>query len=1358
LKHVNKILLIFILVITAAVAVIWQLIEGKKFAEFLSTKINQKITRYVGFDISFDRMKIKVFPPASVFQNVVVKNKDSSNGLGVLDLKAEQLGIYFDFFDFFSNRLSVRKVLVENGSLNVAEIKQKEQVYKTWNYKNIDKEIIKKTYRAYDNLVRKRLALPLKEVIFEKIKTVFGENSVYLDHFSISALKGKLETDGRMREFKFSPEIAAMLPPLNEFSFEIYGNEQKIKIKELNLDTERGHYQLNGEVFEGKTSLGVKGGLLFEGTLADLPFVAAAGDVLKKLQGDGVLKVNIENELADPNINFELKTGVITSPWIKIDSLDVIGQYADNLLKIINVHLFKDQSHLASVSPVTVANVTTKKWLPLEWRWQATAVSMEHIFSFFGDDLNFMRGQINGNFEIKYSPDQEKLDIDIDPGLTVSDFHIFNPQSKTDIIVQPILTGHAKSNVSIAKWDKVALDLNITYAETQLKLLGSVVNDDLNIKIDSVNADLKKLGKIASVNLTGNGALSVNISDLGSGHTIIKILPKLDNFGVLGYVFGNFAGELAIDVDLHKLTVLSASGKNKDSNYQAIGTIDWTKEVELALDFRFDNATFKDSLTTYAPITDMIKNYIPSGVDFTYDAEYHVSGKPEKKIKVDGRLMGKNIQLYQEDAESLNVNFVFDGQVLKLTDVLLKKGRGKVVGTFLYDISSSYMEHDFSANNLQLRDFRYYQYLNAGIDGDVGGEFYANGTVKDFSSRCQLRLTNSHIKDFALPDSILTIFSNPKDLFVNANIWGDRVVMDGSANLGNRAESNSYFNLNINFDDIKLLLGAISGHNLYRQDLSGALNGDVKANFDWKKWRNGNLKINLNKFEFNKGKLKIGTSRPENIIVIENGVVKKDEIDLSNYENKLTLRAAGDLNKKFSVSLDYILDASIWEIVTPQVLKSEGKISGKSLIEIDETDQQIHHDSLGDDIYVKFQNFPIPLEKIKYSLNYDQGVWSLQRFQGQLGRGYVDLSGKIVPSLKNLLVDMVLRFDNVFIPFMKKSSITTSGKLMLKGEYPPYTLNGSMLLINGELLDDLGQFGKVKSSEDYQRFLPIESQGVFANLVEADITVNSSRPLAIKNNFFDMKVLANGKLNGNILRPAIEGDITVQPDVSKFIFKGHEFSTAEGKLSFNSRKKQNSSEIKYIGNAKINEYDVRLDVFGSLDQIDAQLSSRPALAQEDLLSLVTLGLTPDISRSLNQQERDSVASVGVGNLLVEQLKLNQGLRSSLGVKVSVSPEFTESDSSMLSGISSGSEATAARLHSTTKIKVQKQLHDKVDLSVSSTVGGTTPQQKQEMNLNYNLNKNMSVQGVYEMKNTNSETTGESANSSGVDLKWRWSFK
>ncbi|MEI8348168.1 MAG: hypothetical protein WCG27_11920, partial [Pseudomonadota bacterium] len=105
MKKVNKIIIIFFLSIAAILIVSWRIIEGNKFARILSLKINERLIQQTGLTFAFDKMKIKIFPLATIFEGVRIAESGGVNKTPIRRLNFQGVGVYFDVLDFFSNRL-----------------------------------------------------------------------------------------------------------------------------------------------------------------------------------------------------------------------------------------------------------------------------------------------------------------------------------------------------------------------------------------------------------------------------------------------------------------------------------------------------------------------------------------------------------------------------------------------------------------------------------------------------------------------------------------------------------------------------------------------------------------------------------------------------------------------------------------------------------------------------------------------------------------------------------------------------------------------------------------------------------------------------------------------------------------------------------------------------------------------------------------------------------------------------------------------------------------------------------------------------------------------------------------------------
>ena len=343
------------------------------------------------------------------------------------------------------------------------------------------------------------------------------------------------------------------------------------------------------------------------------------------------------------------------------------------------------------------------------------------------------------------------------------------------------------------------------------------------------------------------------------------------------------------------------------------------------------------------------------------------------------------------------------------------------------------------------------------------------------------------------------------------------------------------------------------------------------------------------------------------------------------------------------------------------------------------------------------------------------------------------------------------------MPLFKKSSVTFNAAGDLSGSQLPYLLKGKVSILHGESFDDPADFLEEKkvNLNIYSNYLPQEKGLAGEELINLNLQFDIINPILVKNNLAEVYLKGSGGVTSSLKNPELNLRIEAMPNVSKFKFKGNDFSLSQGHVEIRDQGKNRQSDVRFVGVTRLNDYDLKLEISGRVEKVNVNLTSEPPLAQDDLLSLLTLGVTNDISKNLDAGDRRFVTTVGLGTLLVDQFKINEDLNSALGLKLSVLPEFQENETQLIQGKSAVSDSSSSRLKSSTKIKLDKKITNKVDLSVSSTVGGSL-EQKQEMNLNFNIDRNWSVEGVYEFKATDSEE-GDSSNSVGADVKYKWSF-
>ena len=541
------------------------------------------------------------------------------------------------------------------------------------------------------------------------------------------------------------------------------------------------------------------------------------------------------------------------------------------------------------------------------------------------------------------------------------------------------------------------------------------------------------------------------------------------------------------------------------------------------------------------------------------------------------------------------------------------------------------------------------------------------------------------------------------------------------------------------------------------KDISGKIKGNITTSFSFFDMSKFTLNGLLTEFEFVKGGKRLFIDGPNAMFKMIDGVVEKVNFKLkSNEDDFFTVLGSGSLAKDLNISQKFKIDASFIELLSSKIAKSSGEIKGQGRIYGDIKDIDYDHSINGEDIFLKLTTIPSSFSDLNFKLFLDERTIYVNEVSGKFGNGEILGNGVVKLLLPYPEIDIGMEFKNSYIPLFKKSGVLLSGKARLEGTSFPYLLNGSITILNGSINDELQDLSppSMSGSQGHDKYVPENKYNNKFDYFDLDLLVDFDKPVVVRNLLTDLRLLGNGRVRGKLYKPEINGSIEVVPGLSKLLFKGNEFIIKDGSLSF-SEEKGLVPEINFQGSSRINQYTVNLDVYGMASDPQLSVSADPFLSQEDIFSLLTLGFTSEISDELEEKDLRSATTLGIGTLLFDQLLKNQGLSSNLGLKLSVLPEFEEDESSLLKGKSGVSDSGSSRYKTATKIKLEKKISRSVDLSLSSTVGGSA-EQKQEMNVNYNMLKNVSLEGVYEI-NSGGEDEYQEPTSFGVDVKIQWSY-
>lgn len=391
--------------------------------------------------------------------------------------------------------------------------------------------------------------------------------------------------------------------------------------------------------------------------------------------------------------------------------------------------------------------------------------------------------------------------------------------------------------------------------------------------------------------------------------------------------------------------------------------------------------------------------------------------------------------------------------------------------------------------------------------------------------------------------------------------------------------------------------------------------------------------------------------------------------------------------------------------------------------------------------YFRLKGFPHAFEKMQVDTTFSQTRILFNEIQGQLGGGTLKGEGSLqIQGPEDVPVLIRLRAQDISLNVPDQVKTKGDAELTFSGRWFPYVLGGTYR-INSTLVE-MNFGGQNFGAQTKQNiYLPQNLKEKIASPLELDLQLQFQKPLQIKNNL--MEAQATGALNikGSPTQPILLGQLKALKG-SYLFFKDKPFEVQSASIQF-----QNPTEINpdlfITAQTRIEEYDVSLLVQGSSKEPNIRLSSQPPLSENDLTSLLALGVTSSKLQTVDSKEQQTQTANEVFAAAFQSTGVAKKVQSATGFNVQLSNSFD-----------------TTRNISVPKFTVSRKLNKKTNASVAFPVTGD--QKTPEGRIEYNLNENLSINGSYETRKFEQSTTiinqRETPSILGLDLEFKKEFR
>jgi translocation and assembly module TamB len=424
---------------------------------------------------------------------------------------------------------------------------------------------------------------------------------------------------------------------------------------------------------------------------------------------------------------------------------------------------------------------------------------------------------------------------------------------------------------------------------------------------------------------------------------------------------------------------------------------------------------------------------------------------------------------------------------------------------------------------------------------------------------------------------------------------------------------------------------------------------------------------------------------------------------------------------------------------------------------------------------LNLKGVPLAIQDIDIDLDIAGGDARIKRATARVGGGTVEVSGRMPLRGPDAgAVSGTITARGVKVPAAEGVTFTADADLEATYKPTPSSAGAARSLPDVKGNVSLTSFSYTKpmalnpSSLARPPRSAVNTYDPADDVVKFEITLVSPRPLRFTNNLIDMELAVADPgivLSGTNQRFGARGLLRILPD-SKLQLRNNEFLVREGSVRFDDPLKiapqvdvRAQTEYRRYASAAAEQsvsgtgtdssggassgstqsgsgiWRITLNVHGDADDLKMTLASDPPLRQEDIVLLLTIGMTrAEIDRG------EAVSSLGetVG---LEALSALTGADKAVKKIVPLIDEFH---------FGTGYSSKTGRTEPT--VTVGKRITDNVRATVTT---GITENREVRSNVEWRLNRKMSVQGSYDNVNDVSSSTFGNV---GADFRLRLEFE
>jgi translocation and assembly module TamB len=473
-------------------------------------------------------------------------------------------------------------------------------------------------------------------------------------------------------------------------------------------------------------------------------------------------------------------------------------------------------------------------------------------------------------------------------------------------------------------------------------------------------------------------------------------------------------------------------------------------------------------------------------------------------------------------------------------------------------------------------------------------------------------------------------------------------------------------------------------------------------------------------------------------IALDRGRIDVRPLTLRGTNTELSLGGSREASGRLDLSASGRVDLRLLGGLFPFVKRPQGTLALEAHVGGIAAEPMLVGAGRVEDAGFALRDAAVVVSGVRGDLAFSQNRVLFDDLAGALNGGRLALRGEVelahlAPA--RLRIEALLEDAPLAVPASLPA--TLSGRVVADGTPQATTVAGLLHVVRARYAEDVGLEKRLLDIGGRPP-PPPRPYDPTAEWLKFDVRVAVDGDARIDNDLVRGGVRGDLTLTGTLASPGLVGTLTMT-DGSRAFFRGNEFLLSRALVTFDDRHRI-AGTLDVTGDAQVRDYVVHMHLFNSLDDPRLQLTSDPALSEQDIVTLLSLGFTRR-EVAAGDTAVTGAATAAAAQALFAASGLDEQVKRFLppgGVVRDIDLRFT----------SGWSEATG---QVEPRAEVESWLlKDRLRLRFQSPLSGARGQKVQaEMR----LGGNTSLQ--YQWDNENAEV--QSSGDHGIDLKLRWEW-